>query len=240
MLGDALVVGVAHQTQSGELPLGLGRQTVVRIQDAVGLAHLTLLATIGGVEVVEALAGLTLVAASQIDIGLESIGTQVLLVKQDDTPIDQHLLVHAVGTPGAVLLGLLPGDTHHGIVGIVGAAEVVVHKTLAPSQAVAPAGGVGHDGGHLLGIFLTVGALHPIDELAVVKIAHLALVHIERRHGDGVRVVVPRVARILGHVAHDETPPLDEHQAGSCALLGVTRHIKATPIGVIVFPTRRG
>ena len=239
MLDDALVVGVANHTKGGKLPFSLGGEAIVGNQDAVLATHLTGFATGAGVKVVEFVLRLATILASQVNIGLEGrFATQVGQVENNDTLVDKNLLVDAVGTPDAVFLSLLPADSDNRILVVDGALEIIVHKALAPSQLVAPAVGVGIYGTHALGIFLAIGAFHPIYIFAIHLVRDLSFVHIERRNGDVVGNVIPLETRIIGDAAHSESATLDEHEARSGDLLVILRHFKSAPFRVVVVPTR--
>ena len=168
MLNDTFVISITNHTQGCEFPFSLCRQTVIRHEDTVLATHLTRFATGTGVEIFELCLGLTTILTCKIDIGLECrLTTEVGKVKNDDTLVDENLLIDAVSTPYTIFRSLLPSHADNRILVVDGALEVIIHKAFTPCQPVTPAVGVRINGTYTLGIFLTVGTCHPINIFAI-------------------------------------------------------------------------
>ena len=102
----------------------------------------------------------------------------------DSTRMHQRQLIHAVGTPLAVLHCLIPTNAYYGVEAEGRMTEIVLHIRLVVRQLVTPNQRVRHGCLHQFRCRVAKHHLHPVEILTPVEVRNLVLVHIERADSD--------------------------------------------------------
>ena len=236
-LGNDLVVGVANQADSGIFPFCFRGQTIGGQQDAIRHVDVTDPFAILFAEVLLAVLHVADILSSEISVRIEVLFILLVGVPIQDTGLDEHQLIHTVGTPSAIVVGLNPADTYYGIVIIGRMSEIDLNHWLVVSQSATPYQSVGHGIADHHGIVLAVNTVKPINILAVIHIADLCTVQIERRYRDLTWHIIPTICEVVSGSTHNKGAAFNGNQARADLLLVDGCHLETAVLGVVVGPT---
>ena len=238
-VGHEFFVGVADEAESGEFPLCFCWEFVVGEEDAVVLAHASVLAF-----VCEVLYWLFAVGdgilSVEVGFGVEVVFFGLLTdIEFDYATFVEDILVDAVGAPLAVFLSLLPADAYDRVVGVGGVSEIVLDVGLVVGEWAAPYEGVGECVAVDVAVFFE-HEVYPVEPLTVVGVADLAFVHVEGGDCGSAWSGVVVAHDVLVDAAHDESAALDEYEARASFLLVAGGIFEAAVGGVVVGPSCGG